>query len=147
MQTYDSAFVLAGGRDFVINDRSIDWVNYMLRDSGDSILLVCGEARGADQLCHKMKEQQPSRFFVESWPAEWDDLHAPGARIERRTYGGLYNADAGYLRNARMAGRIRDIRLDKKGVLLFPGGTGTNHMRNISLSYNLRVANYTEGKY
>lgn len=83
--------------------------------------IVHGAARGADTFAANWAYDR--HVFVQSYPAKWNDIDAPGAVIRFRTDGELYNAAAGPIRNRFM--------LDKEKphlVVAFPGGEGTEDM-------------------
>lgn len=118
--------LIAGGRDF--KDR--EWVTAQLRTSmevarraGRTLVVVTGGARGADQLA-----EQAARTLgleVRTFHADWD----------------RYGRSAGYRRNELMAGFLlnRQAAGATCDVVLFPGGRGTDHMRNISKRRGLKV--------
>ena len=83
--------------------------------------LVHGAAPGADTLAAKWGFA--NHIFVQSYPAKWNDIDAPGAVPRFRADGELYNAAAGPIRNREM--------LQKENpdlVVAFPGGVGTADM-------------------
>ena len=105
----DYKVAIVGGRDFTDYERLVDDMD-ILRSSLDypNIIIVCGEARGADLLGRRYGEELG--FEVESFPAEWDK----------------FGKSAGYRRNVDMA-----VRADR--VLAYWDGKskGTKHMIDI----------------
>lgn len=63
--------------------------------------IVEGEAKGVDLLAKRwaMAHSIP----VKPFPANWDDLTAPGAYIQTNAWGRKYNTRAGHDRNQQMA--------------------------------------------
>lgn len=94
--------------------------------------LVHGDATGADALA---KEWAVGRGIAKrDFPAAWDDLSQPGARIKQRADGTLYDAAAGSRRNAQM---LRDGR--PAIVLAFKGNSGTADMVRQAEAAKIRV--------
>jgi hypothetical protein len=63
--------------------------------------LVCGMADGVDTTAYYFAKM--ARIPIKEFPAPWDDLEMPGARIVTRKDGSKYNANAGPIRNQWMA--------------------------------------------
>ena len=109
MSTKVFKVAVVGGRDFSDFERICDDMD-MIRASQDfpSIVIVCGEARGADALGRLYAESLG--FEVESHPAEWDK----------------FGKSAGYRRNVDMA-------ISADCVLAYWDGKskGTKHMIDI----------------
>lgn len=109
---------IVGSRTF----NNQDFLDWAIQDSElDITEVVCGEAPGADTVGRLWAEE--NGIPVVSFPAEWDNLEAPGAVIRTTRYGKPYNARAGHDRNTRMA-EYCDV------VLAFWDGKspGTKHM-------------------
>ena len=108
--------IVAGGRDFVPNLAHKNWLTEQLRNL-NATEIVSGHARGADTFGEQMAHvlELNTTIFL----AKWD----------------LYGKKAGYLRNEEMA---------KYAVacILFPGGKGTQHMKDIATRYKLKVVEY-----
>lgn len=96
----------------------IDEIDETTRDT-DTTDIVCGMARGADTFGKRIGESLG--LNVLKYPAEWD----------------RYGKSAGYKRNVQMA-EVADI------CILFPGGKGTEHMKNIATSKGLKVIEYVQ---
>lgn len=80
-----------------------------------------GDAQGVDRIC---KAWAVSRGIAEeSFPAYWDNLDAPGAKI-RYNAKGPYNANAGHFRNQLML----DCNPKPDYAIVFRGGAGTMDM-------------------
>jgi len=83
--------------------------------------VIQGGATGADQ--HAREWAGANSIPVETYPARWDDLDAPGARIRMNRRGEPYNAMAGPQRNAEMLWASCPTH-----VIAFPGRRGTDDM-------------------
>lgn len=115
--------VVTGGRNF----RDVRYVESHLDhllDQFGIVELIQGEASGVDTICKNwaIKNNIP----VSSVPAEWDNLDVKPLRIKRNIYGKEYNVMAGANRNQKM---LDDSPQPDYGIV-FPGGKGTNDMRN-----------------
>jgi hypothetical protein len=127
METSENNFVyvlIAGGREF----RDTDWMRrqieaIVLRSQGSTVRIIHGGARGADRLAGECALSAGLEVGV--FGADWD----------------RYGKSAGYRRNERMARFL--VRKRQAGahveVVLFPGGKGTEHMRNIAKRSSLPV--------
>lgn len=71
------------------------WAKY-----GKAIEVVSGKAPGVDTLGEEFAAK--AKLKVHDFPADWDNIKAPGAVI-RRNSRGQYNAMAGHWRNEEMA--------------------------------------------
>jgi hypothetical protein len=90
--------IIAGSRSIT----NQDLVFRAIRNSGFEITeVVCGEAAGVDHLGKVWAEMMG--IPAKSFPADWDDLKAPGAVIRKTKWGKSYNAMAGPARNQKMA--------------------------------------------
>lgn len=114
--------VVFGGRDF--NDQSMleSALDDFHRDCGIAVLIE-GEARGADLRAKTWAKKRGAP--VEEYPAPWDDITHPDARVMTRRDGKKYDANAGPRRNQQM---IDEGRPDCG--IAFPGGVGTANMRD-----------------
>jgi hypothetical protein len=112
--------VVFGGRDF--NDQPMldSALDDFHRDCGIAVLIE-GEARGADLRAKAWAKKRGVR--VEEYPAPWDDIEHPDARVMTRRDGKKYDANAGPRRNQQM---IDEGRPDCG--IAFPGGSGTANM-------------------
>ena len=130
--------IIAGGRDF--NDfnlltQSMD--NIMARAKVDKIVIVSGKAKGADALGEKYAGIRG--HAVASFPADWNNIHVPGAVVKTNKYG-KYNARAGHMRNEEMARYT--AASPTRGVLVacWNGqSTGTGNMIATAKAYGLRL--------
>lgn len=98
--------IVAGGRDFVGTESDKAW----LRSKFNQICVtevVSGTARGADRFGEIVAEE--ANIPIKKFPANWKK----------------YGKSAGFRRNETMA-EYAD------GVILFPGGKGTDHMKRIA---------------
>lgn len=118
--------LIAGGRDFRDRTWMTDHIEYLIgRDAqaGRETVIVEGGARGADSLARLVAQEHGLQ--VVEFEAEWD----------------RYGKSAGYRRNEQMARFLKHCQ--RKGhtvsVVLFPGGRGTGHMRDIAKSFGLPV--------
>lgn len=118
--------LIAGGRDFRDTAWMTDHIEYVAgRDAqaGRDLVVVEGGARGADSLARLVADH--FGLQVVEFEAEWD----------------RYGKSAGYRRNEQMARFLKHCQ--RKGhtvsVVLFPGGRGTAHMREIAKSFGLPV--------
>jgi predicted Rossmann-fold nucleotide-binding protein len=118
--------LICGGREF----ENVEWMSQHLIDvlkrcseKGIELHVVTGLARGADRLAHDVAQ----RFGVEvhGFVAQWS----------------VHGRSAGYKRNVRMAEFLVEQRRagHSVDVVAFPGGRGTEHMRNISRERGITV--------
>lgn len=124
--------IIAGGRHYFFTD-----VDYARLDGLRLTLPITrvstGRASGADE---GGEQWAISRGLpVDPYPADWDDLDAPNARIKTRPNGTKYNANAGFDRNEVMA-------VKSKAVVLFPGGPGTADMARRAKLHGLRIIDW-----
>lgn len=103
--------------------------NYPVED----IIIVSGEAEGADKLGERWAEQHGC--IVERFPADWGALDRTPCFIKFRADGTPYNALAGHLRNCQMA-LVADY------VLVFHNGTSTGALNMIKTCENLKKKFY-----
>lgn len=118
----DYKVAIVGGRDFTDYKRVVDDMD-TLRTEMDfpGIVIICGEARGADLLGRRYAEELG--FKVESFPAKW----------------GEHGKSAGYRRNIDMAVRADCVLAYWDGV-----SKGTKHMIDITKKKGkqLRIRSY-----
>lgn len=80
---------------------------------------------GADRHAREFAEHHKHSGLIECrYPANWDDLDAPGAIVKTRIDGKRYNVRAGFERNGLML-----VQFDPTDALELPGGAGTADMR------------------
>ena len=97
--------------------KTIGIIGTRSRDTREDLLLVevafLKIYEPGDRICSGLCKEGGDRFAViivekyqtpKLWfPAKWDDLDAPGARIKYNIYGKPYNATAGFIRNTDIA--------------------------------------------
>ena len=108
--------IIAGGRDFNDFDLMIDSLGTFLPDVDlTQLVLLCGEARGADIMGKNIMLQFPD-VTIESYPADWN----------------TYPRAAGMIRNTQMAENATHL-------LAFWDGksSGTRHMITTAQRMNL----------
>lgn len=94
------------------------------------IVIIHGDAnrkkkKGADYWAHTFCELWKGWGLIElAFPAAWDDITTPGAKIVTRPDGSKFNLLAGFDRNQQML----DVGLPTH-ALGTPGGNGTADMR------------------
>ncbi len=110
--------IVAGGRDFIPNDSHREWLLNILKKT-EATHIVCGMARGADMFGYQIAKELG--LEVLEFPADWD----------------RFGKSAGYKRNIEMA-EIAD------GCILFPGGKGTQHMRDIAKKKRLEIWSWNQ---
>ena len=73
----------------------------------DVTMVVSGGARGIDKFAVDWAKSKG--IPVEEYDADWDNLHAPGARIKTNKWGKKYNANAGHDRNTTIVKRAEAV--------------------------------------
>jgi hypothetical protein len=111
--------IIAGGRDFTDYSKCKYVLDHLLQDipknTGD-IIVLCGEAKGADTLGEQYAQQYLDG--VEYYPAEWE----------------LHGKAAGYIRNKQMAEAATHL------VAFWDGKSkGTKHMIDLAEKHNLNI--------
>lgn len=126
--------IIAGGRDYHLTPADYEKLdNHRL---GLQIAeVVSGCAPGADTDGANWAKKH--FIHVEPFPADWDDLSQPDARIRTRADGTRYDAEAGPRRNRQMA-TYADT------VALFPGGSGTADMHKAAKAAGLRIYDFRQ---
>lgn len=108
--------IIAGGRDF--NDYLLlrETMDNLLQNITEEIVVVCGQARGADTLGEQYAKERGYR--VDYYPANWK----------------RYGKRAGYLRNEQMAQNADAL------VAFWDGKSrGTKLMIGLAKQYGLKV--------
>lgn len=108
--------IIAGGRDF--NDYLLlrETMDNLLQNITEEIVVVCGQARGADTLGEQYAKERGYR--VDYYPADWK----------------RYGKRAGYLRNEQMAQNADAL------VAFWDGKSrGTKLMIELAKQYGLKV--------
>ena len=110
--------IIAGGRDFVPEAKHWAWLDGL---HGNTLVcqVVCGMAKGADLFGSEWAKARgiPIAEFAPDWK-----LHGRGA---------------GPVRNGQMAENA-------DAVVLFPGGKGTENMRNQAVKHGLTIYDWRE---
>lgn len=114
--------VVTGGRTFSNTPFVFDTLDDFHATHRISALIE-GEADGLDRRAAAWALRRG--VALEMFPAHWDDLSQPNARIMTRVNGTQYDANKGGRRNQRM---IDEGRPD--AAIAFPGGKGTDDMKS-----------------
>jgi hypothetical protein len=129
--------IVAGSRSIT----DYECLRWALVDSGiwkahkKSIEVVCGMAKGADALGLDFAKKNGLQWHP--FPADWDDIKAPGAVVKVRSDGVMYNARAGHDRNQRMADFADAL------LLLWDGkSTGSRDMHSRAIKKGLSTHAY-----
>jgi hypothetical protein len=110
--------IIAGGRDYKLDLKGLGWLNLFnnqFRVQG----VVSGGATGADREGERWAYHQ--KIPVKIFPADWSQ----------------HGSAAGPIRNQQMADFL--LLYHRRAVLLFPGGRGTQSMRNIARKSGIDV--------
>ena len=94
--------IIAGGRDFKNYELLKEKVDFILSKCETKPEIVSGKAEGADAL-GEIYSREELGTEATAFPAKWDDLTHPDARIKENNKG-RYDANAGKRRNREMAG-------------------------------------------
>jgi hypothetical protein len=110
--------IIAGGRDYQGTSDSLVWLDQILAQLGIAGV-VTGGASGADDLGRRWAEDLdiPVKIFKPDWST--------------------HGSAAGPIRNQQMADFL--LLYHQRAVLLFPGGRGTQSMRNIARKSGIDV--------
>jgi hypothetical protein len=114
--------VAFGGRDFSDGRLLEGSLDDFHAEHGIAVL-INGRAPGADKRADAWAKKRG--IETDPYPARWDDLTQPGARIVTRANGTKYDAAEGGRRNQRM---IDEGRPDVG--IAFKGGSGTADMKD-----------------
>lgn len=128
--------LVAGSRNFIdysLMCRILDHVLSKQVAIGNKIVIVSGDARGADELAERYADERG--YDKEIMPADWNK----------------HGKSAGYKRNTAMHEFIAMPSARKRGCICFWDGTskGTQHNFGLAKKYGtpLKVYNYTESRY
>lgn len=116
--------LICGGRNFLDRNAAFDILDRLHDENLDDDPITCviqGDAKGADRIGEEWAKDMG--IPVETYPARWEDLTQPGAKIKTRPDGSQYDAAEGSRRNTRM--------LDEgypDFIVALPGGWGTFNM-------------------
>ena len=87
-----------------VDDFELVWNEFVKwYEPGDIIcsgLCPKGGDRFAVNIADRLRLPKDKRMW---FPAKWDDLEVPSARVRRNKWGKLYNANAGFMRNTDVA--------------------------------------------
>ena len=115
--------LIAGGRDFSDTEWMVRHIERLIELEGRNVTIIEGDAKGADRIAGNVALQHGLK--VERYPADWDNI----------------GKSAGFVRNKSMAERLKG-HIENGGsgsVVLFPGGRGTDHMRNTARRMGLQT--------
>jgi len=112
-------------------------MNEFQRAHGPIRLLIHGDANGLDRTAGSVAEDMG--IEVQKVPAKWDEIDVPGAVVKVNKFGRKYNVLAGRWRNTEM---IKVWHPDFG--MVFPGGSGTAHMKNEMMIYGVPIWDATE---
>ncbi len=128
-------FIVCGGRDYHNRQMVYRGLDHYHAKYGIS-LIVEGGAEGADKAARLWAIKNHVPF--ETVEADWNDIDVPGAVVRTHNDGTMYNAAAGGMRNQQM---IDDYTPD--GLIYFPGGSGTENMKQKAIKHQLLYLNGT----
>lgn len=104
IQNYDVAMLIAGSRGFTDYDQFVRTLEeeILYEHPKESIIFISGAAKSGpdDMIIRWCKEHG---YAWTEFPADWDDISAPGSFVKKNRFGKLYNAAAGHQRNRLMA--------------------------------------------
>lgn len=122
--------IIAGGRDIEISPNEMAEI---VKASGFTITtVVSGTCEGVDQSGEGWANCDG--VPVRPYPADWNNLQAPGAVIKRNKFGRKYNAKAGIDRNEKMAQNADAL------IAVWDGKSkGTKNMIETAKRYGLKV--------
>jgi hypothetical protein len=118
--------LVCGGREFRDRRHMEEYIGMAIRHSvrrGQELVVVHGGARGADRLAGTVATENAVKTVV--FEADWDRL----------------GKSAGFKRNVEMAGYLSEMARAgaRVQVVAFPGGNGTDHMRETARSMGIPV--------
>ena len=113
--------LVCGGRNFSDYNQMTRVMSAAVERLGMTVV-IHGAMSGADNMAGRWARS--AGLIEDPYPAEWDDISAPGAVVRTRRDGTKYNAKAGPMRNQRM------LDIGKPDcVIAFHGGDGTADMK------------------
>lgn len=124
--------VVSGGRKFR-NKTFIRKSLLMIHQEVNFSELIHGDAYGVDKICGAWAKD--NNITVRPCPADWDDVDSEGAVVRYRRDGTPYNLLAGPIRNESMI-----IEYMPDLAIIFPGGTGTQDMRERCMEASIEIA-------
>lgn len=115
--------IICGGRNFTDRRLAYGWLDsWWATALGRKRLFIAhGAADGADLIADQWGRDRGHK--VCAYPARWDDIDRPGAKVRRRRDGTLYDAGAGPRRNREMFHAHQPAY-----IVAMPGGAGTADM-------------------
>jgi hypothetical protein len=124
--------IIAGSRSIV----SLDAIREAIKASGfDVSCVVSGRAPGVDTLGEVWAKE--NNVVVDPYPAKWDDINHPDARVKVNKFGKKYDAYAGLRRNKLMAENAEALIAIWDGV-----SPGTKNMIANAKALGLKVFVY-----
>lgn len=124
--------IIAGGRDYRFGVGDFEKLGRLHRERKVTEV-VSGKCKGVDWYGEYWASE--NQIPVADFPAKWDDLSHPDARIKTRPDGTKYDAEAGPRRNRAMAAYA-------DAVALFPGGDGTASMYRIAKAAGIEIFDF-----
>jgi hypothetical protein len=122
-------------KTIIAGSRTIKDMQHVLKavaDCGWKITeVVSGCAEGVDTLGREWAES--TGVPVKEFPADWDNIDAPGAIVKTTKYGKRYNAAAGPARNQRMADYSEAL------ILIHNGSRGSCDMLKRAKDKGLKI--------
>lgn len=123
--------IVAGPRDFNDYDKVAEAIS---ASEFEITEVVSGNAKGVDQLGEMWARQ--NKKPVKLFPADWNNLKQPGAKIKVNSWNKQYNANAGFFRNKQMAEYADAL------IAIETGTPGTGHMIKMAKEAELEVFIY-----
>lgn len=116
--------IIAGGRNRSLTEADIEKLNSLLAETCE---VITGEGGKTDAGGKAWAKSFDPELPYTPFPADWNNLTYPDARIRTRADGTKYDAEAGPRRNRQMAAYA--VKASDGGALaVFPGGSGTDSM-------------------
>lgn len=138
--------IISGSRWLTDYDKVASLISEVVLDMLDEGLIdnelrnleiVHGAARGVDEIAREWARRRNVR--LKPFPADWDNLYAPGAVKNINSFGNAYNVRAGFDRNQKMA----DYAAPDGVLIAIPHPTkkssGTYDMIDRAIKAGLRV--------
>lgn len=133
VRNYATRVIVAGTRGYTDYAMFSSVLDDFVADREEEIVFLTGMATsGADAMIVQWCKER-GRPWSE-FPAQWDDLDAPGAVIRHTRSGKPYNAVAGHDRNKLMGDHGTHLIVFWDSV-----SPGTRHMREYAISRSLKI--------
>ncbi len=121
--------IIAGPRNF----EDYDVVDEAIKKSGFEVTeVVSGNAKGVDQLGEMWARANKKKLKL--FPADWNNLKQPGARVKTNKWNKKYNANAANFRDKAM--------LEYADALIFIKDTGSDFMVKKAKNFDVEVYVY-----